>query len=314
MEASKYLYFEVTRSCNERCVQCFNNSGRRLPGELGSDAAVDLIRRFRLGGGCDLQLTGGEIFSKPGIDDLLNEVAGMGFERLTLSTNGTLLNSRRLQWIGDTVHECDISLDGFSDTHDVLRGLVSFDKTVRAIRDVAQLKNVRVHVCTCVSRPLLARIREFLDFLMSLGVQSVKLALIEDIGRGNTDRSWMIPKPEHHKLYWEFERLRSAYASKILVEQSLSLSPILPSVAVDGLVCDPRGFLYPMIGNLPGYWIVGRAHPHFEIDEGRLASYIGEAQLAIEGVIESVAAGNPVNWWNVIHRHLDAVARNKVAA
>lgn len=313
MVPSKYLYYELTRACNERCVQCFNSSGRRLSGELDVEVAIDLIRRFRSMGGVDLQLTGGEVFSKRGIDELVSEVGGIGFERVTLSTNGTLLNDRRLDAIQAHVDECDVSLDGFADTHDVLRGMISFDKTLRAVNQLAQLSNVRVHVCTCISRPLLPRIREFLDLLISIEVDSVKLALIEDIGRSATQRDWMLPREKYKELYWQFEELRSEYGSQIMIEQSLSLTPVLPCVEVDGLVCDPRGRLYPLIGFLPDYWVVGRAHPQFEMEATRLGEYKDEAERAVMSAIDRVAEGNPVNWWHVIHRHLDAVAHSKSA-
>ena len=92
----EYLYFEITRRCNQRCVQCFNNSRHALEGELGTDAVIDILDRFKRQGGRKLQLTGGDPLLRKDFITILDHVEDLQFEHVVLSTNGMLLKELSL--------------------------------------------------------------------------------------------------------------------------------------------------------------------------------------------------------------------------
>ena len=88
----------------------------------------------------------------------------------------------------------------------------------------------------------------------------------------------------------------------------MSLSPRRPTVEEDGLVCDPCGRLYPMIGYLSDRWVVGMASPKLVIDEDRFAAYDHVITTALAEGVREVSAGTPVNWWTLFHDRLEQAA------
>ncbi len=306
-----YLYFEITRLCNHRCVQCFNNSRDPLPGELDTDGALSVLRSFAAQGGTRLQITGGESLARRDVFVLLEESRRLGFEHVILSTNGLLLDERRADRLVGLVDEVNLSLDGFRNEHDALRGRACFDQSVRAI-ELAVERGFATFVCCCMSPPTFARLGEFVDFVAELGPQSLKLAEIGDVGRRETPRHLRMDEFDPREVFDRIERVRLRVEGQLQVWQSLTRSVLRPSLDADGLVCDPTGALYPMIGYLPESWRVGRAHPTFELDEERLEDYERVTDEVLEQGIDLIAAGRPVNWWTLLHAALDAEAAQVV--
>ncbi len=110
---------ELTHRCNFGCIHCYLRPQERQaqrPPELSSRAVCSLLRQFREMGGFIVGFTGGEIFLRP---DLLEIVAGARREGLSVSllTNGSLITeklARALRKVGLnklelTVHATDPS-------------------------------------------------------------------------------------------------------------------------------------------------------------------------------------------------------------
>jgi len=304
---TKYLYYELTRRCNQRCVQCFNNSRFALEGELGTAETLAVIERFKAQGGTELQLTGGESLLRKDIRTILSKVEELSFERVILSTNGMLLKDDLLDYVEQTVTEIDLSLDGFDVTHDFLRGVKSYDLVKNAIRR-ACLKDIYVYVCCCLTPDTYARLPEFLELMVSLGVDAVKLAQIGPVGRQLTPDSLRVATPDTKTQFDYINQLSQAFRGKLVIQQSHSTEILESDIDRDGLVCDPCGRLYPMIGYLPLYWQVGRASPEWEVFEDRYSEYQSVfRQVIYEGVDEIVEKG-AINWWTALHNGLQQAA------
>lgn len=82
------LMIELLTECNEKCVHCYipkhNNTG------LSLDKLKDIIIQFRKLGGLNLSLTGGEIFLRNDIFELIS-FARKNFLRVFLLTNASLI-------------------------------------------------------------------------------------------------------------------------------------------------------------------------------------------------------------------------------
>lgn len=304
MESLKYLYLELTRACNQRCVQCFNNSRDPLPGEVPTTSMCDILDHFKHQGGERLQITGGDPLVRRDFNHILDHAARLQFSHVTLSTNGLLLTERKARFLEGKVQEIDLSVDGFELEHDLLRGLPCWSKSIAAVKH-AVATGALTFVCCCVSKPLLPRIDEFIELLISLGVHSIKLAQIGEVGRRATPEALRTSHLTNRQLYDLIQPSVLKYARHVRIYQSLSLCPEQPSVARDGLVCDPCGRLFPLIGFLPEHWMVGRAHPEWHLSSASLGAYVDEAGKALREGIQLVARGEPVNWWTLIHDRLE---------
>ena len=90
------LAFELTNDCQLRCKHCYNEAGMKRKGELDSIEIIDIMKQFRELGGTSLLLTGGEVFLKKGIEDIL-EYAYSIFFRIVIMSNGYSISERILQ-------------------------------------------------------------------------------------------------------------------------------------------------------------------------------------------------------------------------
>lgn len=299
----EYLYFELTRRCNQFCVQCFNNSRDALSGELSTEQVLSVLRNFKDQGGRTLQITGGDPFLRNDIKAILKAVSALRFDHVVLSTNGMLFKEDMANLCAGVVDEFDISLDGFPDMHNLMRGVRSFDLAVSAIK-LAKDRGLKVYVCSCLTEETYDRAEEFIEFLIGLGVDHVKLAQIGDVGRRATPSELTRTLPVARVQFDRVAQLAMRFTGRIAVQQSHTTNVRRPDLQRDGLVCDPCGRLYPLIGYLPLHWQVGSAYPNWTIDIERLTDYERVVEDALAKGIEHIVRDGAVNWWTVFHDEL----------
>ena len=124
----RYLELQLTHRCNLRCCHCYLGPPR--PEELALADAVAITREFAARGGMRLLISGGEPLLYPALREFIAEIKGLKLRRVLL-TNGTLLTAATMRWL--QVEELQVSLDGWRNGHDRLRGTGSFDRTRRGL-------------------------------------------------------------------------------------------------------------------------------------------------------------------------------------
>jgi radical SAM protein with 4Fe4S-binding SPASM domain len=185
-ERKPIVVWNITRRCNLKCIHCYSDSdAREYPGELTWDeckAVVDDLAHFGVPG---LLLSGGEPLIHPRFFDLARHARNKGL-RLTLSTNGTLIDreaAQRLKDIGFAY--VGISLDGIGATHDYFRGRPgAFAKTVQAFRHckaIGQKMGLRL----TLSAHNVADLDRILDFIEAEDIDRVCFYHLVYSGRGS---------------------------------------------------------------------------------------------------------------------------------
>ena len=100
-------------------------------------------------------------------------------------TNGFLLNETRLQRLmASGMHSITVSLDGFEQQHNWIRcHPQSFEKATRAIKLLVEQKDLLWDVVTCVNPQNYPYLKDFKEYLISLGVPAWRLFSIFPMGR-----------------------------------------------------------------------------------------------------------------------------------
>ena len=90
----RMLWAELTRSCNEHCGHCYNDSGAHRAGEekLGADDWFRILADARDRGASEVQFIGGEPTLVPWLADALLEAKRLGYTGIEIYTNGTRLS------------------------------------------------------------------------------------------------------------------------------------------------------------------------------------------------------------------------------
>ena len=182
------LFWECTLRCNMSCRHC--GSDCKVQPEMKDMPAADFLRVIdSITPHVDTHkvfiiFTGGEALLRPDLEEVGLELYRREYP-WGVVTNGFLLDERRLQsLLASGMHSITVSLDGFEEQHNwIRRHPQSFEKATDAIRLLAQQKDILWDVVTCVNPRNYPHLKEFREYLVSLGVPAWRLFSIFPMGR-----------------------------------------------------------------------------------------------------------------------------------
>ena len=187
----RQLFWECTLRCNLNCKHCGSDCKKTagyadMPKEdflrvLDSIAAkTDPHKVF-------VVVTGGEPLMRSDLEECGKAIYERGFP-WGMVTNGLAMTKERLnRLMASGLHTATVSLDGFEDEHNWMRGNPqSFDRAVKAIQHMARTPGLIFDIVTCVNRKSLPRLEEFKEFLISIGVKQWRIATIVPMGRASS--------------------------------------------------------------------------------------------------------------------------------
>ncbi len=136
------LIFFVTSRCNSKCSHCFYWKNLNAKDELSTKEvkkAADSLGKLDW-----LYLSGGEPFLRPDLIEICRYfVDKCGVKKLIIPTNGTL-KKQTIEFVKEISSKCRIkihvSLDGLKDTHDKIRGIECFDKSISLLKKLKELQ------------------------------------------------------------------------------------------------------------------------------------------------------------------------------
>lgn len=125
---------DLTYRCNERCIHCYLDHEDH--GEMRTQEVLGLLDQLAEAGTFFLNLSGGEIFMRPDLFEIIEHARRLQFS-VKLKTNGVMIRAakaRRLAQLG--IESVQISLYSHdADTHDAITKLPgSFKRSVEAAR------------------------------------------------------------------------------------------------------------------------------------------------------------------------------------
>lgn len=200
------LFWECTLRCNLSCRHCGSDC---LSSSVQPDMpAADFFRTL------DGQITphidphrvlvilsGGEVLVRPDLDRIGLELYRREYP-WGMVTNGLALDARRFErLLRSGLHSITVSLDGFGEDHNYLRGNErSYDAALGAVRLTAHEPSIVSDVVTCVTARSLERLPEFRDMLIAEGVKAWRLFTIFPLGRAAEDPSLQLDNEQFTRL------------------------------------------------------------------------------------------------------------------
>jgi radical SAM protein with 4Fe4S-binding SPASM domain len=165
-------FLELTSRCNLRCAHCYADAGRPpAEPEYTTDEWLKLLDDLAAEGFAGVVLTGGEPLIRPDFSEIYRKAVEVFERRVTILTNGNLLEARLAEKIRD--NHTQLSLSFYSQDasrHDELTGVPgSFDELVGAIRLLLD-RGVFFSVNIVVFPRLEVDLPKIRAFLASLGV------------------------------------------------------------------------------------------------------------------------------------------------
>ncbi|HUU00767.1 MAG TPA: radical SAM protein [Myxococcota bacterium] len=195
--ALRKVIVNLTYLCNNHCIFCA--VGDRVRRHAGTGDVIEALRRYRSEGFELLDIDGGEPTLHPGLFEVIAQGRALGFERITLVTNG-----RRLSYhaYADTlarsgVNEVLVSLHAPDASGQArITGVTeSFDQTLAGIRNILKClaSTDRVAVNTTLVADNLISVPQLGRLLSDLGVRRWNLQVVTPFGRAE---SAQLPREE----------------------------------------------------------------------------------------------------------------------
>lgn len=201
------LFWECTLRCNMNCLHCGSDCkvSNSIPDMPAQDflKAIDDITPHVDPHKTFIIFTGGEALLRSDLEDVGLELYRRGFP-WGMVTNGYLLDQRRLNSLLDAgMHSITVSLDGFQEDHDWIRqNPHSFDRASNAVKLLTHTPNLVWDVVTCVNPHNIARMEEFRDYLVNLGVRYWRVFTIFPMGRAAQNPQLQLSE---HQFRWVFD-------------------------------------------------------------------------------------------------------------
>jgi MoaA/NifB/PqqE/SkfB family radical SAM enzyme len=181
------VVYETTMRCNLKCEFCYVGELLNIEGQWRQELTLEALRRaFPDREGLEVSLTGGEVFVRKDILDVLELFRAKGYRCGYLTTNGTVIDEKRaaalaaLAVAGFLTH-VTVSIDGPEDLHDRARGVAG--TFARAAAGLGRLQAaardrgapLRLSINATVARETLGALDRLADVAAHLGVDAIGL-------------------------------------------------------------------------------------------------------------------------------------------
>lgn len=192
------LEVEPIGRCNLTCRHCFVEPTKD---RLSDGLFAALLSGAERLGAVELTFNGAEPLLHPRTLPWLTQARAIGL-RTQLFTNGTLIDDALAVALAKTrVARVTISLDGFEQAHDALRGQGAFAKTTAGIRALLRA-GVSVFTTTVVHPGNEAEVEALRKFCKAdLGVAGVRLSTVAAMGRARSAPELQLSPEAFQELY-----------------------------------------------------------------------------------------------------------------
>lgn len=176
-DSPKQFDLSLTGKCNLHCPYCFyanEMEGRR---DVPAEQWFRFFEEIKALGVRSLTLSGGEVFVRPDLWELIDAIVDARM-RFCFLSNGTLIDAETLERLQEPsrrrrLDDIQISIDGScAEVHDGIRGAGSFDRSIRALRLLREAR-IPVAVRTTINRHNVDDIENIAAFLLDdIGLSS----------------------------------------------------------------------------------------------------------------------------------------------
>ena len=186
LSAPVNVTWEVTYTCNLRCIHCLSDSGPKRKGELSTEECLQVIDALAAMKVFQFNIGGGEPFMRPDFLELMDYAQQKGMVTC-ISTNGTLIDKAISRRLDNKLVYIQVSLDGATPaSNDAIRGRGSFDKAVQALQYLRQ-NDIEVSINTVLTRRSFPELEQLKELAVSLGAK-LRVSRFRPSGRGK--QSW----------------------------------------------------------------------------------------------------------------------------
>lgn len=174
----------LTEKCNLHCPFCSIEANNRHPSAMSLEKIFDTIEEAKKLGLEELHLTGGEPSLRPDLEEIIRFAAKQGLN-IRLITNGSIMNQEKLQRLYDAgLRSLMISIDGYEDYHNRVRGKGVYAKAMKLIESSLLLDEFTLRVNSVAWKDNEREIVELARLFNRMGIHIYSIFLGSPLGFG----------------------------------------------------------------------------------------------------------------------------------
>ena len=246
----KKIFFDITKCCNARCVYCFTNSIDHQSAfskkELTDSRILELIDETKELKIPNISIGGGEPFLRdiPSIGNYANKKV-----KLSITTNGTILNEKILDYIKNSDTKLTISLDSIDQkiSEKIRRG-VNVKRCLENIITLAKFPEIlpRLSIRSVISSHNFNHIFEVIRFCNENKIKNLKINSTNYFGRAKDNPEVILPFDDFVNL---LDKIREyCIKNKIYTNVELPISKYLTSS--NSCLCGNTSIYIDSFGNV----------------------------------------------------------------
>src|ERR1022692_2885761 len=211
----RVLQVHPSRRCNLKCLHCYSTSGPREVDDLDRHLLLGAIRDAACEGYNVVSVSGGEPLLYSGLPELLHQAKQLGL-RTTVTTNGILLNRRRLSMLGGLIDLVAISIDGMPESHNRLRDSGLAFQAMRERLPGLREAGFRFGFIFTLTRHNVNELPWVAKFAHEEGARSLQIHPLEEAGRAESLLQGSSPTDVDAAMAWlHVNRLSARYGKRL---------------------------------------------------------------------------------------------------
>jgi Fe-coproporphyrin III synthase len=215
------LQIHPTRFCNLTCLHCYSSSGPDQREEIKASILLDAITQAHAEGYNDVAISGGEPLLYGELRSLLSHAKSLGMAT-NLTSNGLLLDERRLKKLQGVTDLLAISLDGVPDSHNRMRNSpIAFDRMHTNLKHIRET-GIPFGFIFTLTLTNLHELKWVTEFAVEQGAALLQIHPLEEVGRGTEQLKGQRPdEVEAAFAYLQTVRLQAEVGDKLAVRIDL---------------------------------------------------------------------------------------------
>lgn len=174
-----------------RCKHCGSSCAEALPDQLNTSEALEVCDQLKDLGLKVITLSGGEPTTRSDWHIIAKRLVDNGIIT-SIITNGWLIDENFIHnAIASGIRNVCLSIDGLEKTHDFIRRAGSFNKSIKALKELRE-NNISTSVITSINKENLCELEELYQLLSDLGVNSWQLQIALPMGNFAKRPEWLI--------------------------------------------------------------------------------------------------------------------------
>jgi len=216
-----------TRRCNLRCLHCYSSSGPDQRDQLDASVFERAITDAGAEGYRVASFSGGEPVLYKELPRLLRHAKSCGMHT-TVTSNGMLLDEKRLAGLAGVTDVLALSLDGVPESHNKMRASQRAFETMAERLPAVRASRIPFGFIFTLTQYNVNEMEWAAAFAFRQGAGLFQVHPLEEVGRAAVELTGARPdEVEAAYAYLEVERIRQQYAGKMAVQFDLVHAQVL---------------------------------------------------------------------------------------